>query len=164
MNLGERVLVHGPIPQARLACIFKQAHIFVLPSLFEGLPLVVLEALACSCRIVATDLPGVMEVLGELKTEYITLVQTPRLEKMDQPHPDDLSPFVQNLAQSIEIQMARANEYPQIDLSPVMSKLAAFTWQNVFARVQEVYFNVLEKKGKKTGLDDSSSPPSKHHC
>jgi len=44
--------------------------------------------------------------------------------------------------------MARATEYPQIDLSPVMSKLAAFTWQSVFARVQEVYFNVLEKKEK----------------
>jgi hypothetical protein len=65
---------------------------------------------------------------------------------MDQPHPDDLFPFVQNLAQSIEIQMARTTEYPQIDLSSVMSKLAAFTWQSVFARVQDVYFNVLEKK------------------
>lgn len=148
-NLGERVLVHGMMPQARLAGMFRQAHIFVLPSLFEGLPLVVLEALASGCRVVATDLPGVLEVVGDLKTETITLVRTPRLRKMDQPYPEDLPAFVRNLAQAIEIQIAGAIELPQIDLSPVRGKLAAFTWQGVFARVQKVYFNVLEGKRKK---------------
>jgi len=119
-----------------------------LPSLFEGLPLVVLEALASSCRVVATDLPGVMEVLGELRSEYITLVKTPRLKNMDQPHPEDLSPFVLNLAQSIELQIDRATQYPQIDLAPVRSTLAAFTWQSIFVRVEEVYFKVLQSKIK----------------
>ncbi|HMK64613.1 MAG TPA: glycosyltransferase family 4 protein [Thermodesulfobacteriota bacterium] len=148
-RLGERVLVHGTMPQARLADIFKQAHVFVLPSLFEGLPLVVLESLACGCRVVATDLPGVMEVLGEVQAEYVTLVQTPRLKKMDQPYPEDLPSFVQNLAQSIQIQMERAVGSPQIDLSLIRNKLDTFTWQSVFDRVQEVYFNVLDKKLKK---------------
>jgi glycosyltransferase involved in cell wall biosynthesis len=149
MSLGERVLMHGTLPQASLADIFRQSHIFVLPSFFEGLPLVVLEALASGCRVVATDLPGVMEVLGEVQAEYVTLVQTPRLKKMDQPYPEDLPSFVQNLAQSIQLQMERAVENPQIDLLRVRNKLANFTWQSVFERVQEVYFNALEKMLKK---------------
>jgi glycosyltransferase involved in cell wall biosynthesis len=148
-NLGERVVVQGLVPQSRLARIFKQSHIFVLPSLFEGMPLVVLEALASGCRVVSTDLPGVMEVLGDVETEYITLIRTPRLRKMDQPYPEDLPAFVRDLAQAIEIQIARAIELPQIDLSPVMGKLAAFTWRGVFARIQKVYFNVLEGIDKK---------------
>lgn len=142
-ELGERVVVHGQIPQARLAAIFKKAHIFVLPSLFEGLPLVVLEALASGCRVVATDLPGVMEIVGNVKADYISLVRTPRLRKMDQPYPEDLAAYEQNLSQALKFQMAEAINRPRIDLSLIEDKLAAFTWKGVFDRVQKVYFKVL---------------------
>lgn len=142
-DFGERVVVHGQIPQARLAVIFKKAHIFVLPSLFEGLPLVVMEALASGCRVVATDLPGVMEVVGDVKADYITLVRTPRLRKMDQPYPEDLAAFEQNIALALKIQIAGAVKRPRIDLSMIEDALAAFTWKGVFARVQKVYFKVI---------------------
>lgn len=141
-DLGARVLVHGQVPQARLAAILRQAHIFILPSFFEGLPLVVLEALASGCRVIANDLPGVLEVIGDLKTDTITLVQTPRLRNMDQPVPDDLPAFEQNLVRALEIQIAGAAQVPQIDLSPIESRLAAYTWRGIFARVQTVYFNL----------------------
>lgn len=142
-KLGERVLLHGQIPQARLAAIFRQAHIFVLPSLFEGLPLVLLEALASGCRVIATDLPGVMEVVGDVNADYITLVRTPRLRSMDQPYPEDIAAFEQNLAQALQTQMTLATRRPLIDLLPVADKLAAFTWQGIFAKVQKVYLKVL---------------------
>lgn len=142
-DLGDRVRVHGQIPQVQLAALFKQAHIFVLPSLFEGLPLVVLEALASGCRVIATDLPGVMEVVGDVKADVITLVQTPRLRNMDQPYPEDLAAFEQNLARALEIQITEATKRPRIDISPIEDTLAAFTWQGIFARVQKVYFKVL---------------------
>ena len=45
-QLGPRVRIHGAVKQADLARLMGQAHIFVLPSLYEGLPLVVVEALA----------------------------------------------------------------------------------------------------------------------
>jgi glycosyltransferase involved in cell wall biosynthesis len=143
-DLGNRVLVHGQIPQAQLADIFKKAHIFVLPSLFEGLPLVVLEALASGCRVIATDLPGVMEVLGDVKTDYISLVKTPRLRHMDQPYPADLDTFEKKLAQALKTQIRRASIRPQIDLSFIEDKLAAFTWKGIFAKVQQIYFKVLK--------------------
>ena len=143
-DLGDRVLVHGQIPQVQLAALFRQAHIFVLPSLFEGLPLVVLEALASGCRVIATDLPGVMEVAGDVKADVITLVRTPRLRNMDQPYPEDLAAFEQHLARALEIQMTRTLKRPQIDISPIAGTLAAFTWQGIFDRVQKVYFKVLQ--------------------
>ena len=72
--LGDRVQVWGPQSQEELARLMGQAHLVVLPSFFEGLPLVVLEALACGCRVVTTALPGVEEVLGGYDTEAIVLV------------------------------------------------------------------------------------------
>lgn len=142
-DLGERVKVHGLIPQARLASIFKQAHLFVLPSFFEGLPLVVLEALASGCRVIATDLPGVKAVLGDVATDFITLVPTPRLKNMDRPYPEDLPAFEMALVRALAFQMAAALRQPDIDSAPIADKLVAFTWRGVFAQVQQVYCNVI---------------------
>jgi glycosyltransferase involved in cell wall biosynthesis len=144
--LGARVRIQGQVPQTRLAAIFQQAHIFALPSLFEGLPLVVLEALASGCRVVATDLPGVMEVLGDVRNDAITLVRTPRLRNMDQPYPEDLPAFERGLARALETQMKRALQSPRIDLAAIEDKLAAFTWRGIFAKIEKVYDDVREPK------------------
>ena len=45
--------------------LLSQADIFVLASKFEGFGLVVAEAMACECYVVATDSGGVAEVMGD---------------------------------------------------------------------------------------------------
>jgi glycosyltransferase involved in cell wall biosynthesis len=55
LNLADRVTLLGPVPQARLAQLHRLSESFVLSSVFEGLPLVALESLACGTRIVTTD-------------------------------------------------------------------------------------------------------------
>lgn len=142
-QLGEqRVTRYGPMPQVELADIFKQAHIFVLPSLYEGLPLVLLEALACGCRIVATDLPGVQEVLGGVSEEWVERIELPHLEKVDSPLAEDEALFVQNLKKALEAQTKRAARMPEPDLESVRPLLEAFTWKGVFEKVEKVYQQV----------------------
>lgn len=62
LELEEDVTLLGrrsDIPQ-----LLSQADIFVLASKFEGFGLVVAEAMACECYVVATDSGGVAEVMG----------------------------------------------------------------------------------------------------
>lgn len=142
-ELGERVSVYGALPQEELAKVMRQSHIIVLPSFYEGLPLVILEGLASGCRIIATDLPGTKEILGYIDADFISMVKTPRLRFIDQPYQEDEKSFELNLTNAIQKQIYAALDRPQIDLSSVQDKIDSFTWRGIFKKVQEIYLKCL---------------------
>jgi glycosyltransferase involved in cell wall biosynthesis len=142
-ELGERVRVYGALSQRSLAKVMRASHILVLPSFYEGLPLVILEGLASGCRIVATDLPGTKEILGNFDNDLITLVSTPRLHFADQPYREDEYSFEQHLKKAIQQQINAVSKCSQIDLSLIQDKLDSYTWKGVFKKVREAYLTCL---------------------
>lgn len=142
-ELGDKVHVYGALSQKDLARIIRQSHILVLPSFYEGVPLVILEGLSSGCRIVATDLPGIKEIVGYSNTDLISLVQTPRLHLIDQPYQEDVHLFEQNLKKAIQQQIDAASRCSTIDLSPIQDRLNAYTWKSIFNKVKETYLACL---------------------
>ena len=142
-ELGERVHMYDTLPQEDLATIMRKSHIMVLPSFYEGLPLVILEGLASGCRIVATDLPGIKELLGDSDTDFITLVKTPRLHSIDQPYQEDEYSFEQGLKAALQQQINAVYNREKIDLSPIRHKLNSNTWGGIFRKVNEIYLTCL---------------------
>lgn len=138
-ELGEKVEIHGAVPQPELAGIMRQSHILVLPSFFEGLPLVILEGLASGCRVVATDLPGTNELVGDAEAEFISLVKTPRLRFIDQPYQEDESEFEQNLQTSLQKQINAAYHGEPVDMSSIRDRLDSYTWAGVFKKANQAY-------------------------
>jgi glycosyltransferase involved in cell wall biosynthesis len=61
--LGERVLFTGPRPLAEVPVWMGAADVHTLPSHHEGTPNVLLEALACGRRVVATRVGGIPDVV-----------------------------------------------------------------------------------------------------
>ena len=144
LSLGDKVVMHGSLTQAQLAGLLGRAHIFVLPSFFEGLPLVLFEALACGCSLVATDLPGIEEIFKELPADVIRRVPLPRMLSVDSPCPEDEGRFAQALARALTEQMASVRTGYDVRTSPGAKKLLErFTWSGVFERINAVYQGVV---------------------
>lgn len=61
----QNVRFYGRAGGAELRQLYQQADVFVLPSEREGMPLVLLEALAMGLPIVATDIPGNRDVVAD---------------------------------------------------------------------------------------------------
>lgn len=75
LNLGERVRLLGQ--RSDLIELYQAFDVFVLSSLREGLPNVVLEALAIEVPIVATSVAGVPRVLENGQNGFIVRSGTP---------------------------------------------------------------------------------------
>lgn len=62
-KLGVEVKFLGSISNAYLPRVYHQADIFVLPSLVEGHPKALLEGMSCGVACLASNIPGVNEII-----------------------------------------------------------------------------------------------------
>jgi len=83
LGLASRVEFLGPVPQRDLPALYRNAAALVAPFVEaadgdqEGLGLVVVEALACGCPVVTTDIPAVSEVFQGLAPPYCARAGSP---------------------------------------------------------------------------------------
>ena len=63
LNVDRRVLFTGWLEKEQLWRLFSAADLFVLPSLSEGMPNVMLEALGCDLPCMGSNIPGIRDIL-----------------------------------------------------------------------------------------------------
>ncbi|HYI37228.1 MAG TPA: glycosyltransferase, partial [Thermoleophilaceae bacterium] len=71
LGLTDRVSFLGEQPKHEVARLMREASLFVLPSLAENLPVVLIEAMASGLPSVATSVGGVPEMLGPEDGELV---------------------------------------------------------------------------------------------
>ena len=117
----------GRLDQKSLAQRYRTAEAFVLPSFFEGLPLVTIEALACGCKVVMTDLPGVRPWMEQnVPAAPVWWVRPPRMAGIDEPVADDLPAFEERLRTAL----VGALKAPHASCD-----VSALSWESACARV-----------------------------
>jgi len=58
--------------------LYRQASVVALPSAYEGLPMVLLEAMSCATPVIGSDIPAIAEVVEDGRTGLLTPVGDPR--------------------------------------------------------------------------------------
>jgi glycosyltransferase involved in cell wall biosynthesis len=81
LELGEMVRFHGLKSKPEVAEYMRQCDFFVLPSLWENLPCVLIEAMASGIPVIATDVGGVKEMINESVGLLIPPKKTKTLEE-----------------------------------------------------------------------------------
>lgn len=85
----EDVKFLGILPNAELQQHYTEAHAFVLPSIEEGLSMVMGEALACGCPVIATPNTGAADLFTDKCEGFIVPIRSPeniadRLDRLAQ--------------------------------------------------------------------------------
>ncbi|XOB61855.1 glycosyltransferase family 4 protein [Campylobacterota bacterium DY0563] len=131
----------GLVPQNELESILRYSDILVLPSFFEGLPLVVIEALASGAKVICTDLPGLDAFLGnELKKlGAIRYVKMPRLKDIDKPFEEDIKSFEDELSEKIDELSSEILTNKKYNIQRVTELLKDKTWVGLFNRLEKLF-------------------------
>jgi glycosyltransferase involved in cell wall biosynthesis len=69
LGIAERVTFAGT--SSNVPALLARADLFVLPSLWEGLPTVMLESIVCGLPVVATGIPGIREVITDGESGWL---------------------------------------------------------------------------------------------
>jgi len=77
-SLGRFVRFAGPLGRDEVAKVLGKAAVFVFPSLKEGLPLSVLEAMACGVPVIGSDIPGISDVVTHGKNGLLVSPRNPK--------------------------------------------------------------------------------------
>ena len=65
LGLDSRIHLIGRVGRDDRDFLLKRCRFFIQPSLLEGMPLTILESLAAGCPVIATRIPGVIEILKD---------------------------------------------------------------------------------------------------
>ncbi len=65
LELGDRVVRTGPVPDTDLPVLMSSAEAFVYVSFYEGFGLSVLEAMACGAAVIAADNTSLPAIVGD---------------------------------------------------------------------------------------------------
>lgn len=79
LDLGDRVHFLGERPKQDVAELMREADLFVLPSLAENLPVVLIEAQASGLPAVATNVGGVSELVDDAAGAMVPPADPPAL-------------------------------------------------------------------------------------
>jgi len=77
LGLTDRVEFTGRVAAEEIPRYYASAQLFVLPSVWEGHPLTLLEAWAAGCPVIATDVEGISEFVDHGETGYLVESENP---------------------------------------------------------------------------------------
>ncbi len=130
-HLEKKIILSGYLQDKELWTLMKKARLFVSASKVEGCPNVVLEAMACGCPLVLSDIPEHREFLDDNSAWFV-----------DQNDPATISAMIEKVLNNPSEAKKRA----------ARAKNLAKNWQSINTMVkayENVYKEIIAKKARK---------------
>jgi len=130
LNLNQQVTFLGSVENKNLPALYQSSEIVVFPSIIakdgdrEGFGLVLVEALACECAAVVSDLPAMQDIVKDNENALI----------FQQKNPAQLAEKVIQLLDDKELRLALGKKGRQIMLN-------RYDWEIIATR----YKSLIEK-------------------
>jgi glycosyltransferase involved in cell wall biosynthesis len=127
-ELAPQVMVRDVIPTERMQELYAEHDIFVFPSLMEGLPSVLLEAMAGGMPVITTETCGMPDVVED---GFNGLLIPPADARA-------LEEAVAQLANSEELRSKLGNA--------ARDSMQRYTWERAGKRLEELFRAIIEKQ------------------
>lgn len=76
-NLGEVFRLVGNVPNTDIHTYYVASDLFIMPSMAEGFPRVIIEAMAAGVPTITTDVGGIPEILEDMQQDFMISVDDP---------------------------------------------------------------------------------------
>jgi len=129
LNIQNKVKLIANVEQSELKAYYLASDLFVLPSYSEGLPKVLLEAMACGTASVVSDIPAHRSIIRHNENGF--LFETGSV--------DDMSSVIINALGNPDLRM-------KIALNAKEMVFSQFTWKCVCERLDRIYSDLVNKK------------------
>lgn len=126
------VWIEAMLPREQLVPLISGATVFVVPSVYEPLGIVNLEAAACGTAVVASDVGGIPEVVDDGRTGLLVPYD-----------PDDAEAFAAGLAARMTELLADPDRAARMGAAGRERVLAEFGWPAIARQTLGVYDAVL---------------------
>jgi starch synthase len=130
------VWIEQMLPREQLVPLITGATVFVVPSVYEPLGIVNLEAAACGTAVVASDVGGIPEVVDDGRTGLLVHYDADRPAE-----------FAAGLAARISELLADPSRAASMGAAGRERVLAEFGWPAIAEQTVEVYRSVLAARG-----------------
>jgi len=127
-NLQNRIKFSGQVDRKTIISLYQNATIFAFPSYYEGLPGSLLEAMACQLPIVATEVPGNIELIEHNKNGVLV-------------PPKDSSALFRAIMDLLDEPDKRKN----LGKNARVTIENKFTWDAVSNRILSYYESILKR-------------------
>lgn len=132
LKIADHIRFTGPVSHENIPLWISASDILVLPSLSEGRPNVILEALACEVPVVATDVGGIPELMVDGETGHLVPAK----------NPEELSRKINKL---LENKSQREN-MGKLGRKSIIQR--GLTWEAHAKKTVNIYSELLEKDSK----------------
>ena len=134
---SKNIKIYNAMDQAHLGEIMRQKDIFILPSYFEGLGLIAVEALGSGLRVVATEIEGLIEFLGDKinNSNIIEYIAMPTIYDTDKAVEEEKPAFIERIVAALELMIERTRKERKLP-QELLEEVERHSWKK---KIETIY-------------------------